>query len=89
MGEGFPAGVRYTREVGPDGGAALVGARVSLRRRLPGPDAGLGDVLGVVRTWSDGRVVVQRADGTDVEIVEDDVVAVKRIPSPPVRRARR
>ncbi len=72
--------MRYTRDVGPGD----VGARVSLRRRLP--DGGLGDVLGVLERWQDGVLRLRRRDDTTVEVREPDVVAVKRIPPPPVRR---
>jgi hypothetical protein len=75
-----PAGVRYTRDVGP----ADVGVRVSLRRRLTG--GGLGDVLGVLVAWQDGVLSVQRRDGTTVDVDEPDVLAVKRVPPPPERR---
>ena len=83
MARDFPAGVRYAREAGPGD----AGIRVSLRRRLPG--GALGDVLGVLESWAEGVVVVRRADGSVVEVAEDDVVAVKRVPPPPARRERR
>ena len=75
-----PAGVRYVRDVSP----ADVGVRVSLRRNLP--EGGLGDVLGVLSAWSDGVLRIQRRDGSDVDVDEAAVVAVKRIPPPPERR---
>jgi hypothetical protein len=75
-----PAGVRYTRDVGPSD----VGVRVSLRRRLA--EGGLGDVLGVLEAWQDGRLAVRRRDGSVAEVREADVVAVKRVPPPPERR---
>jgi hypothetical protein len=72
--------VRYTRE----DGAALVGARVVLRRRLP--EGGLGDLLGVVEQWSDGWARLRDRHGAVHEVHERDVVAAKRVPPPPVRR---
>lgn len=78
----MPDGVRYV----VDAGAGDVGVRVSLRRRLP--EGGLGDVLGVVRRWSDGVVEVERRDGTTVVVAEADVVAAKRVPPAPARRPR-
>jgi len=77
---GRPFGVRYARDVGP--GAS--GVRVSLRRRLR--EGGYGDVLGLLLSWSDGVVLVERASGERVEVAEADVVAVKRVPPPPARR---
>lgn len=66
---------------------ADVGARVSLRRRLPvpAPGARFSDVLGELRDWSGGRLVVRRADGVDVAVDEPDVVAVKVVPKKAVR----
>ncbi len=75
-----PAGVRYTRDVT----AADLPVRVSLRRRLP--EGGLGDVLGVLHTWSDGALTVRRRDETEVTVQEADVVALKRVPPAPERR---
>ncbi len=57
-----------------------------LRRRLP--EGGLGDVLGYVERWSDGEVVVRTRTGP-VLVREVDLVAAKRVPEPPVRRAAR
>jgi hypothetical protein len=72
--------VRYTRDAGP----SSVGARVVLRRRLP--DGGLGDVVGVVESWSGGTVVVRDRHGVLQEVPEAAVVAAKRVPPPPARR---
>lgn len=58
--------------------------RISLRRRLP--DGLLGDVLGVLTSWSEGVVQVTRASGEVVVIAEADVIATKCIPPPPPRR---
>jgi len=72
--------VRYALTAGPQD----VGARVVLRRTLPG--GGLSDVLGYVRRWSDGVVTVLTRDGSVVEVAEADLVAAKRVPEPPARR---
>ncbi len=81
---GAAGGVRYTRDVTP----ADVGTRVTLRRRLPPPDAGLGDVLGELLAWADGTLTVRRRDGSEVAVAEADVVALKRVPPAPVRPER-
>lgn len=72
--------MRYTVDVGPGDS----GVRVTIRRRLP--EGGLGDVLGQLLSWADGVLVVERRDGTEVTIAEQDVVAAKRIPPAPERR---
>lgn len=72
--------MRYAREVGPGD----AGMRISLRRRYP--DGSLGDVLGVLLSWTDGVVTVVRGDGSRVVLAEADVVATRRIPPPPARR---
>jgi hypothetical protein len=74
-----PAGVRFTRDVGPGD----EGVRVSLRHALP--EGGFADVLGVVRRWSDGVVEVERRDGSVAVVDESAVVAAKRVPPPPER----
>jgi len=58
--------------------------RISLRRRLV--EGGMGDVLGVLVSWSDGQVQLRRRDGVIVSVAEGDVVAAKRIGPPPERR---
>jgi hypothetical protein len=65
-------------------GPGDVGVRVSLRRVLP--EGGYGDVLGVVVSWDETTVRVERKDGTVVEVPSDTVVAAKRVPPPPARR---
>jgi len=75
-----PGGARFTRDVGPGD----AGVRVSLRRVLP--EGGYGDVLGVVVSWDDTTVRVEKRDGSVVEVASADVVAAKRVPPPPARR---
>ncbi|MBC7680146.1 MAG: hypothetical protein H7233_14325 [Pseudorhodobacter sp.] len=70
----------YAREAGPGDS----GVRVTLRYRLP--DGRATDVLGVLESWADGSVVVRRRDDTCVTVDEPTVLAVRRIPPPPVRR---
>jgi GNAT superfamily N-acetyltransferase len=55
-----------------------VGSRVSVRRRLP--RGGLGDVVGDLIRWSDGRLTVVRRDRSVVDIDEDALIAGKRVP---------
>ncbi len=74
--------MRYVRNVTPDD----VGVRVSLRRRLA--EGGLGDVLGVLETWSGGVLRVRRRDDAVVEVDEADVLAIKKVPPAPPRRGR-
>ncbi len=72
--------MRYALSAGP----ADVGARVVLRRALPG--GGLTDVLGHVERWADGVVTVRTRTGEIVDVAEADLVAAKRVPEPPARR---
>ncbi len=46
----------------------------------------MGDVLGVLVSWSDGQVQLRRRDGVVVSVAEADVVAAKRIGPAPERR---
>ncbi len=64
-------------------GAADVGARVVVRRRLP--EGQYGDVLGELLAWSP-EVVVRDRQGALVRFPLTDVVLGKRVPPPPVRR---
>ena len=74
-----PRGVRYARSLG----AADVGSRVVVRRRLPGGQ--YGDVLGTLVEWSD-QVVVRDRHGVEHAVALADVVAGKRVPPAPERR---
>ena len=77
---GVGDGVRYASNVGP----GVSGVRVVVRHRLP--DGGLTDVLGELRSWAAGELLVERRDGTVARICAADVVAAKRIPPAPRRR---
>jgi len=62
-----------------------VGARVSVRHRRS--DGQLTDVVGDLQSWSDGRLVVRRADGRTVAVAESAVAAGRIVPpAPPPRR---
>jgi GNAT superfamily N-acetyltransferase len=60
-----------------------VGARVSVRRRLP--DGTMTDAVGMLLRWSDGTLAVARKDGTVTEISEETLLAGKRVPPTPLR----
>ncbi|WP_462183747.1 putative acetyltransferase [Frankia sp. AgKG'84/4] len=64
---------------------ADIGARVMIRRRIPGPIP-LSDVLGTLRSWSSRVLTVETAEGSAVQITEDDLVAARVIPPRPPRR---
>ncbi|WP_462166781.1 putative acetyltransferase [Frankia sp. AiPs1] len=67
---------------------ADIGARVMIRRRIPGPIP-LSDVLGTLRSWSSRVLTVETAEGAAVQITEDDIVAARVVPArPPARRPR-
>jgi len=57
---------------------ADVGSRVSLRRTLPD---GVGDVVGVLESWSSGVLTVRRRDGAVVAVAEDSLLAGKVVPA--------
>ncbi|WP_420811325.1 hypothetical protein [Candidatus Frankia nodulisporulans] len=67
---------------------ADIGARVMIRRRIPGPIP-LSDVLGTLRSWSSRVLTVETAEGAAVQITEDDLVAARVIPARPPRRRSR
>lgn len=71
--------------------AADVGARVSVRSRIPAGDGAPSatDTLGVLEDWSQGVLRIARADGTRVDLREADLLAARRIPPAPPRRPRR
>lgn len=68
------AGFRLTVAVTPDD----VGKRVSLRRRTA--DDRFTDVVGVLESWAEGRIVVRRRDDQLVEFDAGTLVAGKVVP---------
>ena len=74
---------RFVVRIGP----ADVGARVSVRRRIPAEpgEPGHSDVIGVLRSWEGGQVEIERRDGVRVTVAEGDLVAGRRVPPPPSR----
>lgn len=72
---------RLVVRIGPED----VGERVSIRRRIPaGPgEPQHSDVVGYLRSWQDGSLIVERRDGSAVTIAEADLVAARTVPPPP------
>ncbi len=70
---------------------ADVGERVSVRSRIPaGPgEPGHTDTIGYLRSWSDGRLCIERRDGERVALAETDVVGARALGPEPQRRSRR
>lgn len=69
----IPAGGLYRVAVTP----ADVGSRVTLRRVLPD---GVGDVVGILRSWSYGVLTVERRDGSMAVVPEETLVAARVVP---------
>lgn len=74
-------------------GPHVVGTRVVVRRVVrgeTGPSGGpaLTDTLGTCTAWGEGRCVVEREDGTAVEIPLADIVSGKPVPPRPSVRFR-
>jgi len=71
---------------------ADVGRRISARTRLDPAvtpaAASTTDTLGRLCAWDDGVLVVQRRDGTRVELRETDLLAARVVPEPPPPRRR-
>lgn len=61
-----------------------VGARVSVRRVLPG--GAFTDVVGDLISWEGGLLRVRRANGEEVQMDESAVVAGRTVPPAPPRR---
>lgn len=74
---------RYVVRITPED----IGARVTVRSRLPTPTGGptTTDTLGYLRAWGDGVLEIERRDGSMARLAETDLVAGHRIPPPPVR----
>jgi hypothetical protein len=69
---------RYIVRITP----ADVGRRVTIRARThAGPhEPSATDTVGILRSWADGLLRVERRDGTVVEIPEADLLAARVIP---------
>lgn len=65
---------------------ADVGARVTVRVRHHGPEAAVADVVGVLRSWQDGALTIERRDGTSRTVAQDDLVAARVVPVTAGRR---
>lgn len=78
---------RYVVRITP----ADVGARVSVRSRIPAADGqpSTTDTLGILEAWSGGVLRIARADGARISVREADLLAARRIPPPPPPRPRR
>lgn len=78
---------RYVVRITP----ADVGRRVSVRYRIPGgpgqPSA--SDAVGTLRSWGEGRLRVERRDGTEAVIAEADLLAGRVVGPPPQRPDKR
>jgi hypothetical protein len=78
---------RYVIRVTP----ADIGARVSVRSRIPPTSSGATttDTLGHLRSWRDGELVIERRDGSLARVAEADLVAGRVVPpTPPVPERR-
>ncbi|MFC4012258.1 hypothetical protein ACFOY2_33840 [Nonomuraea purpurea] len=62
-----------------------IGARITTRRRVP---EGFRDTVGILVSWEDGLLKIQKRDGTVVEIREESLVAAKVVPAAPPRPGR-
>ncbi|MDQ3343073.1 MAG: hypothetical protein M3524_05815 [Actinomycetota bacterium] len=68
---------------------ADVGSRVSVRLRTHAASGqpSASDVVGRLRAWEGGTLVIQRRDGSVAEVAADDLLAAKVIPETPPRRS--
>lgn len=73
--QGRPSGGRPAALLAVRISPADVGRRVTVRHRIDGPQ--LTDVVGVLRSWSDGALRVERRPGEVVTVAARDVVAAK------------
>lgn len=65
-----------------------VGARVTVRARHHGPEAAVADTVGVLRSWHDGLLTIERRDGSTSTVAQADMVAGRVVPETPPRRRR-
>lgn len=73
-----PPGARPAALLAVRIGPADVGRRVTVRHRIE--DGRLSDVVGVLRSWADGVLRVERRSGEVADVPEADVVAAKVVP---------
>jgi hypothetical protein len=66
-----PLGARLTVRITP----ADVGVRVTVRARHHGPEASVADHVGVLRSWDDGVLTIERRDGSLRTVAQDDLIA--------------
>ncbi len=80
-------GARFRITITP----ADVGKRVTIRSRIPHEPGAPGhtDTIGFLRSWHDGRLKVERRDGSAVVLSESALVGARVVGPPPVRRSRR
>lgn len=69
---------------------ADVGKRVTIRSRIPAQpgEPRHTDTLGILRSWRDGTLVVERRGGEVVTLAETDLVGARTLGPPPQRRSR-
>lgn len=65
---------------------ADIGARVTVRARHHGPEAAVADHVGVLRSWDDGVLTIERRDGSFRTVAQDELVAGRVVASAPARR---
>lgn len=67
---------------------ADVGRRVSVRSAIPAAagEPSTTDTLGYLRSWADGKLTIERRDGSSAVIAEAALLAGKVIGDPPQRR---
>lgn len=65
-----------------------IGSRVTVRARHHGPEASTVDVVGVLVSWSNGRLTIVRRDGEHRQVLERDLIAGKVVTATPPPKAR-
>lgn len=78
---------KFVVNISPDN----VGERVTIRARRPDArpeEPPHTDVVGYLRSWTDGVLTLERRDGSLTEVREADLVAARVVapPNPPGRR---
>ncbi|MBA2575570.1 MAG: hypothetical protein H0V05_02845 [Euzebyaceae bacterium] len=69
---------RYVVRISPND----VGRRVTVRARLRGAEGepAATDTVGVLRSWADGLLEIERRDGAVTTVAEADLLAARVIP---------